>query len=191
MRPIEELLELLREAEIETLVDVRRYPGSRRNPQFNRGPLESALAEARIGYRHAVALGGRRSNEPGEERFSCIRVAAFRSYAALMTTPEWQTALSEAVVAPAPCLMCSETPWPRCHRRLIAELLHARGHEVRHLIRPGQVEPHRPWEIARPQGGRLYLCDELVAYASGTSGSAFTFNTLAPSRRFFEHERRT
>jgi uncharacterized protein (DUF488 family) len=162
-RPLEELMDVVLEAEIETLVDVRRYPGSRRNPQFNRGPLEAALAAAGVEYRHAVALGGRLSNEPGEERFSCIRVAAFRSYAARMTTPAWREALADALSAPTPCLMCSETPWPRCHRRLIAELLHARGHEVRHLIRPGRTEPHRPWEVAQSRAGRLYLCGELVA----------------------------
>jgi uncharacterized protein (DUF488 family) len=59
--------------------------------------------------------------------------------------------------------MCSETPWPRCHRRLIAELLHARGHEVRHLVRPGVTEAHRQWEVAEASEGRLYLCGELVA----------------------------
>jgi uncharacterized protein (DUF488 family) len=162
MRPVEELIDMLRDASVETLVDVRRYPGSRRNPQFNQAPLERALGDAGIAYRHALALGGRLSNEPGEDRFSCIRIAAFRSYAARMTTPEWRAALAEALVAPAVCLMCSETPWPRCHRRLIAELLHARGHDVRHLVRPGRSEPHRPWEIAETRAGRLYLCGELV-----------------------------
>jgi uncharacterized protein (DUF488 family) len=162
-RPLEELVGLLAAAGARTLVDVRRFPGSRRNPQFNRGPLEAALAAAGIAYRHAVALGGRLANEPGAERFGCIRVEAFRSYAARMTTQAWQDALADALTAPAPCLMCSETPWPKCHRRLIAELLHARGHEVRHLIAPGRVEPHRPWEIAETREGRLYLCGEVVA----------------------------
>ncbi|MBV8079824.1 MAG: DUF488 domain-containing protein [Actinobacteria bacterium] len=154
---------MLREASVETLVDVRRFPGSRRNPQFNQGPLVAALDEAGIAYEHAEALGGRLSGEPGEERFACIRVPAFRSYAARMTTPGWQAALDEVLALPAPCLMCSETPWPRCHRRLIAELLHAHGHEVRHLVRPGRWEPHVPWEIAETRDGRLHLCGELVA----------------------------
>src|SRR5579864_7899329 len=126
-RPLEELVAVLRGAGVQTLVDVRRYPGSRRHPQFNRAPLQEGLAEAGIAYRHALALGGRLTGEPGEERFACIRVAAFRSYAARMTTVDWQKALGEAIATPAPCLMCSETPWQRCHRRLIAELLHTRG----------------------------------------------------------------
>jgi len=162
-RPLEELVGLLAAAGVATLVDVRRYPGSRRNPQFNQAPLRDALREAGIGYRHVEALGGRLSNEPGEERFACIRVDAFRSYAARMTTKAWQAALAEALAAPAPCLMCSETPWQRCHRRLLAELLHARGNDVRHIVRPGQTEPHRPWEIAETRDGRLYLCGEPVA----------------------------
>jgi uncharacterized protein (DUF488 family) len=161
--PIEELIGLLSQANVHTVVDVRRYPGSRRNPQFNQGPLETALAAAGIGYRHALVLGGRLANEPGAERFACIRVAAFRSYAARMTTAAWQQALDDALAAPVPCLMCSETAWPRCHRRLIAELLHARGHEVRHLVRQGQTESHSPWEIAESRHGRLYLCGEVVA----------------------------
>ena len=162
-RPIEELLECLREARIETLVDVRRFPSSRRHPQFARAALEAALATAGIAYHHAAELGGRRSGEPGEERFSCIRTAAFRSYAARMARPEWQEALAAAVASPAPCLMCAETLWWRCHRSLIAELLAARGHDVVHLLGPRKREPHRPSDEAEHRGGRLYLCGRLVA----------------------------
>ena len=154
---------MLAAAGVRTLVDVRRFPGSRRNPQFNRGPVEAALAEAGIAYRHAVELGGRRSAEPGEERFACIRVEAFRAYAARMTSAAWQEALAAALAEPAPALMCAETPWTKCHRRLIAELLHARGHDVRHLVRPGRTEQHVPWSLADARDGRLYLCGELVA----------------------------
>src|SRR5262245_30239795 len=71
-RPAEELVDCLREAEVKTLVDVRRYPASRRNPQFNEVTLGETLAEAGIEYRHAVELGGRRSNVPGEERYACL-----------------------------------------------------------------------------------------------------------------------
>ena len=163
-RPIDELLEMLGEAGVRTLVDVRRFPSSRRHPQFNQAPLAASLESAGIAYRHAVELGGRRSGEPGEERFSCIRVAAFRSYAARMSAPEWQDALAAALAEPEPCFMCAETLWWRCHRRLIAELLQARRREVVHLLEPGHSEPHRPWEpISEVREGRLYLCGELVA----------------------------
>jgi uncharacterized protein (DUF488 family) len=163
-RPIEELLEVLGEAGVRTLVDVRRFPSSRRHPQFNQPALTAAVDGAGIAYRHEVELGGRRSGEPGEERFGCIRVAAFRSYAARMATPEWQQALAAALAEPDPCFICAETLWWRCHRRLIAELLQARGHEVVHLLKPGHSEPHRPWEqISETRDGVLHLCGEPVA----------------------------
>lgn len=162
-RPLEELVGLLQAAGVRTLVDVRRYPGSRRNPQFGQAPLREALAAAGVEYRHEVDLGGRLSGEPGEERFACIRVPAFRSYAARMGTEAWQAALERVLSAPAPCVLCSETPWRRCHRRLIAELLHARGHDVVHLVRPHESEPHRPWDEAETRDGRLYICGEAVA----------------------------
>jgi uncharacterized protein (DUF488 family) len=162
-RSIDELVACLDEAEVQTLVDVRRFPASRRNPQFNRDALAASLADAGIAYRHAEALGGRRSGEPGEERFSCIQVQAFRSYAARMGDPAWQEALAATLAEPQPCVMCAETPWWRCHRRLIAELLAARGHEIFHLVAPGRVEMHRRWDVAEYREGRLFLCDSPVA----------------------------
>ena len=154
---------MLRAAGVRTLVDVRRFPSSRRNPQFDGERLSATLAEAGIAYRHAVELGGRRTGEPGEERFTCISTPAFRSYAARMGTAAWQHALADALSEPVPCVMCAETPWWRCHRRLIAELLTARGDRVVHLLGPRRREAHRMWDEADARDGRLYLCGELVA----------------------------
>ncbi len=155
---------MLGEAGALTLVDVRRYPGSRHNPQFDGAALGAVLEHAGIGYRHAVELGGRLAGEPGEERFDCLRVAAFRSYAARMGTERWQVALTAALAQPAPCFMCAETLWWRCHRRLIAELLHARGERVVHLLAPGKQQEHKPWAgVGEARDGRLYLCGVLVA----------------------------
>jgi uncharacterized protein (DUF488 family) len=162
-RPAEELVACLQTAGVQTLIDVRRFPGSRRNPQFNQAALAETVREAGIEYRHVEALGGRRSGEPGEERFACIRVVAFRSYAARMASPSWQAALARALVESAPCFMCAETPWWKCHRRLIAELLTARGDDVLHLLHPQQSEPHRLYRESDARGGKLYLCGELVA----------------------------
>jgi uncharacterized protein (DUF488 family) len=162
-RPADELVETLVRAEVGTLVDVRRFPSSRRNPQFNRQALAETLAAAGIAYRHVVELGGRRRAEPGEERFSCLAVPAFRSYVARMATEAWQEALAGALAEPAPCFMCAETLWQRCHRRFIAELLTARGHSVLHLLGPHEVQPHRLLEESEVKNGRLYLCRELVA----------------------------
>jgi uncharacterized protein (DUF488 family) len=163
IRPAEELIACLGEAGVKTLVDVRRFPGSRRNPQFNQALLAAALERNEIGYRHAEELGGRRTGEPGEERFACLRTGAFRSYAARIARPEWQEALAAALAEPAPCFMCAETLWWRCHRRLISELLLARGHEVVHLLRPGQRARHRLYDEADVREGKLYLCGQLVA----------------------------
>jgi uncharacterized protein (DUF488 family) len=164
-RPVEELVECLREASVETLVDVRRFPSSRRNPQFNQATLAATLADAGIAYEHAAELGGLRSTEPGEELFACL--GQFAGYAARMRTTAWNTALDEALTHHKPCLMCAETPWQRCHRRLIAELLVARGHEVVHLIEPGIQERHKPHRAAKLRDGILYLCGEPVREVSG------------------------
>jgi uncharacterized protein (DUF488 family) len=162
-RPAEELVACLQEGGVRTLVDVRRFPGSRRNPQFGQEPLAATLTAAGIAYVHLPELGGRRTGEPGEERFACVREAAFRSYAARMGRADWQEALGAALAQPAPCFMCAETLWWRCHRRLIAELLAARGTTVVHLMRPGRREPHRPADDAEYRGGKLFLCGHFVA----------------------------
>jgi len=162
-RPIEDLLECLTAAGVRTLVDVRRFPGSRRNPQFNQSALTEALGGAGVAYRHEVELGGRRHGEPGEERFACLRTPAFRSYVARMATDAWQRALSSALSEPTPCFMCAETPPSRCHRRFIAELLAARGHDVVHLIRPHEVFRHRPAMEVEAREGVLYVCGHPVA----------------------------
>lgn len=162
-RAASELVECLSVARVKTLVDVRRFPGSRRNPQFDHAALTETLDAAHIEYRHAVELGGRRSGERGEERFGCIRTPAFRSYAARMGTIEWQDALEAALAEPAPCFLCAETLWWRCHRRFIAELLTARGHSVTHLVRPHEATPHRLLDESDVRDDRLYICGELVA----------------------------
>jgi uncharacterized protein (DUF488 family) len=162
-RPREELLAMLAEADVRTLVDVRRNPGSRRNPQFNQRALCGGLGQAGIAYSHAVELGGLLSGEPGEERFACIRVPAFRSYAARMGTDAWQAALDAALAEEAPCFMCAESAPSRCHRRLISDLLVARGHSVVHLLAPGRREDHRLGRGAEARDGILHLCGQPVA----------------------------
>ncbi len=149
---------MLRAAGATRLVDVRRFPSSKRNPQFDRAVLEKAVAGAGVEYRHELELGGRRGGEPGEERYGCLRVAAFRSYVARLATVPVHEALARSLEAERPCFMCAETLWWRCHRRLIAELLAARGHEVVHLIRPGERQAHRFLPESEVRDGRLFLC---------------------------------
>jgi uncharacterized protein (DUF488 family) len=162
-RSTDEFVSVIRNVGVCTLIDVRRFPGSRHNPQFNEPALRAVLEERGVAYRHAVELGGRLAGEPGEDAFGCLRVAAFRSYAARMRSERWQAELATALAEPAPCLMCSETLWWRCHRRLIAELLHARGDRVVHLLGPGKRQEHKPLLEAESRDGRLYLCGALVA----------------------------
>ena len=162
-RTADELVTTLHEAGVETLVDVRRFPGSRRNPQFSQAALAPELESAGIAYLQAPDLGGRRSGVPGEDRFGCLHVPAFRSYAAWMSSSEWQQAVADALGRANPCFMCAETlPW-RCHRRLIADLFAARDVEVVHLLGPGTSVEQRPFAEAEVRNGRLYLCGVLVA----------------------------
>jgi uncharacterized protein (DUF488 family) len=161
-RPLDELVACLLDAGVASVVDVRRFPRSRRHPQFNQAALADRLAEAGITYCHEVDLGGRRTGEPGAERFGCLDDEGLRSYVAWMGTPQWQAALGRALGNERPCLMCAETAWWQCHRRFIADALFAGGVPVRHLGRRHEAEGHRLFAEAEAREGRLYLCGELV-----------------------------
>jgi uncharacterized protein (DUF488 family) len=159
-RTTEELLALLAEHGIEVLVDVRRYPGSRRHPQFSREALSASLASAGIAYVHEPGLGGRRAARPGSPH-TAWRVEAFRGYADYMETPEFQAALDRLIRRGAErrtAILCAEAvPW-RCHRRLISDALVARGIEVLHILGPRRADPHELDPNARvlPGGGLVY-----------------------------------
>lgn len=156
-RTSDELLSLLAEHGVEVLVDVRRYPGSRRHPQFSRDALAVALAGAHLQYMHEPDLGGRRTPRPGSPHVAW-RVAAFQGYADHMETPEFQAALERLIRLAGErrtIILCAEAvPW-RCHRRLISDALVARGIEVRHILGPGRADPHEIDPNARiEEGGR-------------------------------------
>lgn len=148
----EELVEVLRSAGIELLVDVRRFPGSRRHPQFAREALEKSLPNFDIGYDwRGETLGGRRERSP-KSRHHSLRNAAFKGYADFMDTDEFRTAVQELekqADTKRTAVMCAETLWWKCHRRMIADALHARGNEVIHLIKPGDRNVHKPVEEMR------------------------------------------
>ena len=147
-RTAEAFLAVLRDAGVTTLADVRRFPGSRRHPQFGRAALAAALAEAGIGYEwQGEALGGRRSRRPGT-RHTALHHAAFSGYADHMDTGEFRAAVDELVRRAGRgerlAVMCAETVWWHCHRMLIADALAMRGATVVHLLDVGRRQPYRP-----------------------------------------------
>jgi uncharacterized protein (DUF488 family) len=121
---------------------VRRFPGSRRHPQFSRDQLPAALAAHGIGYRHFPDLGGRRDPAPDSVN-TAWRNASFRGYADYMVTPAFQTGVTQVLGLAAPAaIMCAEAVWWRCHRGLIADYLVAMGLTVLHLEGGGRVTAH-------------------------------------------------
>lgn len=152
-----EFLALLSAHRIARLIDVRRYPGSRRYPHFQSNALEKSLADTGIGYRHLPELGGRRAaraNSPNDG----WKNASFRGYADYMQTEEFQRALDVLTGAAVPsrtAIMCAEAvPW-RCHRSLIADALAVRGWMVVHILGLAQVKNHQVTAFARVEGGRI------------------------------------
>src|SRR5579871_674121 len=134
-RSLEELLAILAAHGVERLADVRKVPRSRRHPHFAAESLVRALPAAGVAYRHFPDLGGLRRPLPNSTN-NAWQEPGFRGYADYMQTPEFAAALETlmrfAAEAPA-CVMCAEAVWWRCHRRLLADALVARGLEVRHL----------------------------------------------------------
>jgi len=145
-RSLDELTAMLDQAGVQVLVDVRRYPGSRRHPHFGRDRLADELPLRAIAYEwEGEALGGRRTRS-ATSRHVAWRVAAFAAYADHMDTPAFRASLDDLILAGQDrpiAVMCAETVWWRCHRRLIADALVLRGCRVTHLLTPGRGDPHK------------------------------------------------
>jgi uncharacterized protein (DUF488 family) len=156
-RPIDEFLTLLGVHHIRQLVDVRTVPRSLRNPQFAREALSRSLTAAGIAYRHLPELGGLRKPRRDSTN-TAWRNDSFRGYADYMQTAAFDRALDEltAFAAAAPtAIMCAEAVWWRCHRRLIADALVARGIDVRHITSTAAASGHELTEFARVDNGRV------------------------------------
>ena len=143
--PAERFIRLLDAHGIEVLCDVRRFPASRRNPQFNRDALSQSLEAAGIAYESfADELGGRRRPRATGEP-SPWRNPAFRGYAEYMETPEFAAGLERLETLAGErraAIMCAEGDWRRCHRRLVSDALANRGWRVIHIRPDGRSEEH-------------------------------------------------
>lgn len=160
-RSLRELLALFRAHGVELLVDVRRFPASRRHPHFNRESLERTLPgsgpEAGISYLWLEGLGGRRSGRKGTPH-TAWRVKGFASYADHMESEEFRDAaatLLDRARGETACVMCAEALPERCHRRLLADWLTVRGVEVVHLLDERRTRPHELPDFARVEAERL------------------------------------
>ena len=158
------LADLLTGAGVELLVDIRRFPGSRTSPHLARDALADWLPACGPAYRWEERLGGRRQlprDEPSPDTW--WTVPAFRAYAAHTRSADFRSAL-EALLGEAGAhrvaVMCSETVWWRCHRRLVADVAAlAHGVDVRHLMPDGSLRAHRPAEGARLRPDGLLFWD--------------------------------
>jgi uncharacterized protein (DUF488 family) len=162
-RPIAVFIELLNEAEVRLVVDVRTAPHSRTNPQFNRDALDASLAMFDIEYYHIADLGGHRPRQKqipvGTNAF--WQNQSFHNYADFAMSRAFQSGLDELRElghAKRSAIMCAETLWWRCHRRIIADYLLAAGEMVFHILGPGHIEEAHmtPAAKPRPDGVLIY-----------------------------------
>jgi uncharacterized protein (DUF488 family) len=158
----DELVALVTTAGVEQVVDVRRFPGSRRNPGLGSDAVTAWLSDAGVGYLWEPRLGGRRRLPPGQgdDVDGWWRVEAFRAYAAHMRTEEFGAGLDvllDRMDRVPTAIMCSESLWWRCHRRLVSDavlLLH--GRPVSHLGHDGRLTEHTPPPAATVVAGELH-----------------------------------
>ena len=170
-RPLGEFVEIILTAGIQVLCDVRRFPQSRRHPHFGREALAARLAEQGIRYEWlGEELGGYRKSGPADStRHRALRNDSFRAYATHMDTPDFRDALTELrrrSIEDRIAIMCAETPWWKCHRRLIADALVVEGCEVIHLGL-GTDTQHRLSESARVDQNGLLNYDVGIAAQAG------------------------
>jgi uncharacterized protein (DUF488 family) len=150
---------LLTGAGVGSVVDIRIAPGSRRNPQFARAELERWLPEAGIGYRWEKRLGGFRQPSAGGPDVAW-REDMFRGYAEYMRTEQFRAAIDPVLGEERVAVMCSESLWWRCHRRLVADFVSvARGVAVGHLMHDGQIQEHSPSPGLRQREDGLLVYD--------------------------------
>jgi uncharacterized protein (DUF488 family) len=163
-RSLDDLVSALKAHGIETLVDIRAFPMSRRLPHFNRESLDRSLPEQGIRYVWMKALGGYRKATRKESPHTALRNASFRNYADYTLTPEFEHAAAELLQVAnvsRTAYMCAERVYFRCHRMIVSDWLVAHGHKVLHIDAEGPVRPHKLFAEAR-------LIDGQVIYDGGS-----------------------
>ena len=177
-RSMEELVKILHAFDVEAIADVRRFPGSRRLPQYTNPALEDALARRGIGYQWFPGLGGRRRPLPDTTTNTAWRNVSFRGYADHLATEEFAETLMTLVNMACglrTAMMCSESLWWRCHRSLIADALTVLGVPVVHSLGPGKSVTHPMTSPARIVNGRL-------TYKPSTAGDGDEEAAAQPAR---------
>jgi len=169
-RSLAEFIAVLRSAGVKYVVDVRSFPRSRTNPQFNQDTLPAALAARGLVYHAIPGLGGWRHTAAGHDSpHTSLQVESFRAYADHMSSREFMesySALVKLARAAKTAFFCSETVWFRCHRRMIADLLTANGWQVLHLGMGRLPRAHILWDAARiePMSGHATDCDDALRF---------------------------
>ena len=164
-RSLDELIEALNAHSVETLVDIRSFPISRRLPHFNRESLEQTLPDAGLRYLWTKELGGRRKSIRDDSPNIALRNSSFRNYADYMLTPEFQRAaakLIEIAETSRTAYMCAERVYFHCHRMLVSDWLTAHGHEVLHIDGTGPPKPHKLLSEARVIDGELIYRGDML-----------------------------
>lgn len=170
-RGLEEFITLLRTADVALLVDIRKMPRSRTNPQFNIDTLPAALAAFGIAYEHIAALGGLRgrTRTPTGDVNGFWTNTSFRNYADYALTQPFQAGLEQLLAEGRRqrcAIMCSEAVWWRCHRRIVTDYLIANGEVVFHIMGAGRLEP------AHLTSGAVIQSDGTIQYPAAAVTSS-------------------
>jgi uncharacterized protein (DUF488 family) len=158
-RGVDDFVGLLEQHRIEALADIRRHPGSRKFPHFDREALGTVLEAHGIEYRWMESLGGRRKKEKGLLSPNLgLENQSFRNFADYMLTEEFESAardLTELAERKRTTIMCAEALFWQCHRRLVADQLVAQGWVVKHIFGRGELRPHALTRGAEIHDGRV------------------------------------
>ena len=156
--PLDRFLALLAGHGVEALVDIRRFPGSRKHPHFNRDSLAAALPKSGVEYHWLEALGGRRHKQRDESPNMGLGNEGFRNSADYMLTGEFREGMEKLLGVARrkrTAILCAEGLYWRCHRRLVSDFLAARGVAVQHILPSGELRPHTLTSGAVVEGGQV------------------------------------